>query len=150
MMERDRPVQVYTTPEFESKLEDAAEEEGLSVSRFCEQILRQQIQEQQQEQKDWKYHTGERIEVVFDQLQRDITETLESVQADLDGDIENLQSLRTMYVVSLWELLKDDYGLPQQKAAMKAAGDRLDDSKDTESTTENASADHSDGAVSTD
>lgn len=149
-MGRENRIQFYPDAELAQQIESEADDADLSISKYCEQVFQQHLQSEKDESQDWRYHTGERIEVVFDQLQRDITETLESVQADLDGDIENLQSLRTMYVVSLWELLKDDYGLPQQKAAMKAAGDRLDDSKDTESTTENASADHSDGAVSTD
>jgi hypothetical protein len=149
-MGHENRIQFYPEPDLAEKIESRADEEGLTVSKYCEQVFQQHLQTEKEEAQDWRYQTGERIEVVIDQMRADIQDEIESFREELDGEITDLQSLRTMYVISLWELLKDDYGLPQQKEAMKAAGQRLNDAEDGRDSSEEASSPQSDTVMTTD
>ncbi|MFC7078334.1 ribbon-helix-helix protein, CopG family [Haloarcula halophila] len=131
-MTRDNRIQVYPSDELAEKIERRAEEAGLSISEFCSQALETHLEQETRESEESRYNPSKRLEVKIEQARQEVMETLDELESETSEEIEQLQALRTMYVISLWELLKEDYGPAQRKEAMERASERLADRHSTD------------------
>ncbi|MFC6977027.1 hypothetical protein ACFQL1_23655 [Halomicroarcula sp. GCM10025709] len=140
-MSRDNRIQLYPSDELAEKIERKAENAGLSISDFCSQALENHLETEDEKAEENRYNPSKRLELKIEQARQEVMETLDELEPETGEEIKHLQSLRTMYVISLWELLKEDYGPAQRKEAMKRASERLADQHSTGNQSESAISD---------
>ncbi|MFC7078073.1 hypothetical protein [Haloarcula halophila] len=124
-MPDDKPVYFYTSEETKQRINDQADEAGLSVSDFCEQVLKEHLEDTTSQSQEERYHPSQRLEVTIDDARRDLEAAIERLETAVDEEITDIQSLRTVYAISIWELLKSEYGSPHRKEAMQTAAARV-------------------------
>lgn len=124
---QDERIQVYTTTEVLNQIDTRAEEAGMSRSEYCHQLFRDYHDDGLSLEQISRYTVGQRMEEALQASRDDILAAISELQADSVPDLEHIQSLRTMYVLSLWELLKQDYSPEQREQAMRNAALKLND-----------------------
>lgn len=137
-MTRDNRIQVYPSDELAKKIERRAKKTGNSISEFCSQALEAHLEQEDKEAEESRYNPSKRLELKIEQARQEVMDTLDELESETGEEIEQLQALRTMYVISLWELLKEDYGPAQRKEAMERASERLADRHSTDGQSESA------------
>lgn len=146
-MPDDTHMSFYTSDETKQRIEEQAEKAGLSVSEFCEQVLEEHLEESTSQSQEERYHPSQRLEVTIDDARRDLKEAIERLEAAVDEEITDIQSLRTVYAISIWELLKSEYGSPHRKEAMQVAAERVKADQNGSSGTESGDSQSVDGTA---
>ncbi|WP_262181400.1 hypothetical protein [Haloarcula laminariae] len=124
-MTRDTIIQFYTTDEKEEWLTDQAEAAGQSLSKYCDQVITEHIDREQDRQQYGRYGVDQQIELALDQIRDEATAILSNFQSESGARLDRIQRIRTVYVLALWHLLKDDYSSAQQEAALKRAAEHI-------------------------
>ena len=139
-MADDEPVYFYTSEETKQRIGEQAENAGQSVSDFCEQVLKEHLEATTSQSQEERYHPSQRLEVTIDDARRDLEAAIERLEEAVDEEITDIQSLRTVYAISLWELLKPEYGSPHRKEAMQAAAARVKEGENDSSRSDKGSS----------
>ncbi|MBX0325210.1 hypothetical protein EGH21_19475 [Halomicroarcula sp. F13] len=109
-------------------VEEQAEQEGLSASAYCEMVLKTH-HDMEPEERHSRYSADKDLISTINDAVDDLVNSIDELQNDTTPDFEHLQSLRTMYVMALWELLKHEYSPEEREDAIKRAALRLADSQ---------------------
>ncbi|WP_135305976.1 hypothetical protein [Haloarcula amylovorans] len=121
-------LQIYTTEAVNEKLEQRAEQADLSKSKYCEMVLKKH-HGMDLNGRLARYSADEDIMETLDDGISSLAASIEELQAEATPDIEHLQSLRTMYVIALWELLKQEYSPAEREGAIKRAALEMSESR---------------------
>lgn len=124
-MGRDSPIQVYVSEEHKQWLTDQADADNKSCSEYCRDVITDHIDGEQDKQQYRRYGVDQQIEMVLTEIQEEATALLSNFQSEMGTKMDRIQRLRTVYVIALWRLVKDDYPVSQRKAAMKHAADHV-------------------------
>lgn len=124
-MSRDKTIRFYTSEETKEWLKNEAETRDQSLSECCNQVVTEYIGQEQDRRQYSRYGVDHQIELVLDEIREEISTILTEFQTETGTTVERLQRLRTVYVIALWRLLKDDYPSDRRKAAMKTAVDHV-------------------------
>lgn len=124
-MGRDSAIQIYVTEENKEWLTDQAEADNKSCSEYCRDVITDHIDGEQDEQQYRRYGVDQQIELGLTEIRDEATALLSNFQSEMGTRLDRIQRLRTVYVIALWRLVKDDYPVSQQKAAMKHAADHV-------------------------
>jgi len=124
-MARESIIQFYTTKEYEEWLTEQAEAADKSLSEYCHEIVEQHITQEQDDQQYRRYGADQRIELVLEELRDETSTLLSEFQSETGTRLERMQRLRTIYVMALWRLLREDYATAEQESALKSALDHV-------------------------
>lgn len=124
-MGRDSAIQVYVTEENKEWLTEQAEADNKSCSQYCRDLITDHIDQEQDTQQYRRYGVDQQIELVLTEIRDEATGLLSNFQTEMGTRLDRIQRLRTVYIIALWRLVKDDYSVAQQKAAMKHAADHV-------------------------
>ncbi|MBV0926373.1 hypothetical protein KTS45_19375 [Halomicroarcula limicola] len=119
-------LQIYTTEDVNEKVEQRADQADLSKSKYCEMVLKKH-HGMELRGRLARHSADEDIIATIDDAADDISTSIEEVQVEATPDLEHIQSLETMYVIALWELLKEDYSPAEREAAIKRAALQMND-----------------------
>lgn len=122
-MGRDSPIQVYVEESNKEWLKDQADARDESCSEYCRKIITEHIEQQPDDQQHRQYSADQQIELVLNQIRDETTARLSNFQSSTGTLLERLQRLRTIYAIAVWRLIKQDYTVEQQEAALKYAVD---------------------------
>ena len=124
-MRRDVSVQLYTTEENRQWVKDRAEVADQSISDYCHEVLEAHIDRVTGDSQYERYGTDTQLEVLMEDIREELTTLLTELQSDVGEDLNYMQSIRTAYVIAIWELMKEDYTPSQRRLAMKFAGEHV-------------------------
>ncbi|WP_135305407.1 hypothetical protein [Haloarcula amylovorans] len=130
-MVEDARLQIYTDEALNTKLDKRADSAGLSKSKYCELILKNH-HGMDLDGRLSRYSANDDVVSTIDRTSTEIIAAIEELKQETTSDVEHLQSLRTMYVLSLWELLKEEYSPEKREAAIKRAALQMADSPVTQ------------------
>jgi len=119
LMGRDTIIQFYTTESDEEWLKSQADAADQSLSEYCYQVVAAHIERKQEEQQYRRYGVDQQIELAIDEIQDETVELLREFRSETGARLEGIHRLRTIYVMALWRLFKDDFAQSEQKAALK-------------------------------
>jgi len=122
-MSRDETVKFYTTDEYKQRLKDQAEASNQSLSEYCHEVLAAHLDEEQDRQQYSRYGVDQQIELVINEFRDEASSQLTEFKSTTGGKLELIQRLRTVYMIAMWRLIKEDYSPARQEAAMKHAVD---------------------------
>ena len=125
-MARDELLQFYTTDENEEWLTEQAEAEDKSLSEYCHQVVEEHVNREQDRKQYGRYAVDQQIELTLDQIRDEATTLLSTFQSETGAKIDRVQRIRTVYVIALWHLLKNNYSPSQRDAALKRAAEFVD------------------------
>ena len=133
-MGRDELLQFYTTGENGEWLTEQAEAADKSLSEYCHQLVEEHINREQDRKQYGRYGVDQQIELVLDQIRDEATTLLATFQSETGPKIDRVQRIRTVYVIALWHLFKNNYSSSEREAALKRAGEFIgrDPSNDPE------------------
>lgn len=131
-MSGDTRLQIYTDEELNEKIERRADSADLSKSGYCELILKNHHGIDLDGRLS-RYSTDKDLISTIDKATSEVTTAIEELQQDTATDLEHHQSLRTMYVLALWELLKQEYSPSEREEAIKQAAIQMADGKSSQS-----------------
>ncbi|QIO25258.1 hypothetical protein [Haloarcula sp. JP-L23] len=138
MTERTR-LQIYATEDLEAEIEKHAELADLSKSEYCVRVLKNHHHMDIGGGRA-QYAPDEDIAATIDNAVTDLITAIDDLQTDATPDLEHLQSLRTMYVIALWELCKQEYSPAEREDAIKRAALQMGDTQgDTASSEDDGS-----------
>lgn len=120
-MARESIIQFYTTEEYEEWLSEQAEAADKSLSEYCHEVVEQHITEEKDDQQYRRYGVDQQIELALDELHDETTTLLSEFQSETGTRLEHIQRLRTIYVMAIWRLLKDNHAPSKQESALKSA-----------------------------
>lgn len=124
-MSRDETVRFYTSEETKEWLKKEAETRDQSLSECCHQVVAEYIDQEEDRRQYSRYGVDQQIEIVLNEIREEASTILSEFQSETGVTLERLQRLRTVYVIALWRLLKEEYPSSQRKAAMKHAVDHV-------------------------
>lgn len=124
-MSRDETVRFYTSEETKQWLKREAETREKSLSECCHQVVTEYIDREEDRRQYSRYGVDQQIEIVLTEIREEASTILTEFQSETGVALERLQRLRTVYVIALWRLLKEEYPSAQRKAAMKHAVDHV-------------------------
>lgn len=124
-MARESIIQFYTTDEYEEWLTKQAEAADKSLSEYCHQVVEQHITQEQDDQQYRRYGADQQIELALDELRDETSTLLSNFQSETGTRLERMQRLRTIYVMALWRLIREDYDPSEQESALKSALDHV-------------------------
>lgn len=122
-MSRDSVVKFYTTEANREWIEEQAEASNQSLSEYCHEVIAAHIDEEQDKQQYGRYAVDQQIELVLNEIREETSSLLTEFESETAERLELIQRLRTVYVIALWRLIKEDYAPARQEAAMKHAVD---------------------------
>lgn len=117
MSKRDERIAMYVTSEQKEWLQQRANDEEVTLSGYCHDILSRHIEGGVFDEKDEELKVERRLEELVG-LARDEIE-------DAAEDIRQTQQKTALHTIALWELLKTDAGAAHRKEAMTEATRRL-------------------------
>lgn len=117
-MARNSIIQFYTTEENEERLQEQGDAANKSLSEYCHQVVEEHISEKQREQQKRRYSVEQQVELKLDEIRSETSTLLSTFQSER-ARLEHMQRLRTIYVMALWRLLRNDYSPSKQKEALK-------------------------------
>jgi hypothetical protein len=124
-MGRDSIIQFYTTDENEEWLSEQAEASGQSLSEYCHEVIADHIDREQERQQYGRYGIDQQIELILNEIRDETTEVLSEFESEMGTTLERIQRLRTVYVIAIWRLVKEEYSVPQREAALKHGADHV-------------------------
>ena len=124
-MSRDETVRFYTSEETKEWIKREAETRDQSLSECCHQVVSEYIDREEDRRQYSRYGVDQQIEIVLNEIREEASTILKEFQSETGVTVERLQRLRTVYVIALWRLLKEEYPSSQRKAAMKHAVDHV-------------------------
>lgn len=116
-MGRNSIIQFYTTEENEQRLQEQADAANTSLSEYCHQVVEEHISEKQHEQQKRRYSVEQQVELKLDEIRSETSTLLSTFQSER-ARLEHMQRLRTIYVMALWRLLRNDYSQSKQEEAL--------------------------------
>lgn len=124
-MGRDAIIRFYTTEENKEWLEEQAEATDTSISECCHEALAKHIDREQERHQYGRYGVDQQIELVLNEILEEATTQFSEFQTEASTTLERIQRIRTVYVIALWRLVKDDYTAPQRRAALTHAAEHV-------------------------
>lgn len=120
-MARESIIQFYTTDEYEEWLSEQAEAADKSLSEYCHEVVEQHITQEQDDQQYRRYGVDQQIELALDELRDETSTLLSEFQSETGTRLEHIQRLRTIYVMAIWRLLRENFAPSEQESALKSA-----------------------------
>lgn len=133
-MGRDTIIQFYTTDDNEEWLSEQADASGHSLSEYCHQVIADHIEREQERRQYGRYGVDQQIELLLTEIRDETTETLADFESETGTKLERIQRIRTVYLIAVWRLVKEEYSVSQRNAALKHGADHvgLDPEEDPE------------------
>jgi hypothetical protein len=133
-MGRDTIIQFYTTDENEEWLSEQADASGQSLSEYCHAVIADHIDREQERWQYGRYGVDQQIELILNEIRDETTEVLSDFESEMGTHLNRIQRLRTVYVIAIWRLVKQEYSVSQREAALKHGADHvgLDPEEDPE------------------
>lgn len=117
-MTKDKIISVYTDAETKQEIERLAETKGMSLSAYCTRAIENQLARDLRERRNDDLSVEDRLEEL-------VAYARDEVEAATEELVES-QAIPAVHMIALWELIADNYGPAQRKAAMTSARQRLD------------------------
>src|SRR6056297_1805814 len=102
MTNRTEKIQVHVRPAEREKIEEFAEEEGESVSSYCQSILKRYLDDDALDKRARELEVERRLEELVALACEEIEQTA--------TQLRDTQETAAKHNIALWELLKQDYG----------------------------------------
>ncbi|MFC6977026.1 hypothetical protein ACFQL1_23650 [Halomicroarcula sp. GCM10025709] len=110
-----KKITMYGTQEQKDRIEERADECGVSVSEYCLEAVEQRIARELQQKRMSDLGIEDQI--------NDITQKLNTRATRVFGGSTEQEQL---YGIALWELLGDEFSKEARKESMESASERLD------------------------
>jgi len=124
-MGRDSIIQFYTTDENEEWLSEQAKASDQSLSEYCHEVIADHINREQERRQYGRYGVDQQIELILNDIRDETTEVLSDFESEMGTTLERIQRLRTVYVIAIWRLVKEEYSTSKREAALKHGADHV-------------------------